>query len=64
MWYVGKVGDTKENKSSSRRLMGEAAGMYLYNKQLKNLSAGDESEGDFVQLYVSWLVRDFQRSIQ
>ena len=38
--------------------------MYLYNKQLTNLSAGDESEGDFVQLYVSWLVRDFQRSIQ
>ena len=34
VWYVGEVGDTK---SSSARLMGEAAGMH-YSKQLKSLS--------------------------
>ena len=28
MWYVGKVGDIEEKKSSSGKLMGEAAGMH------------------------------------
>lgn len=38
VWYVGKVGDNEEKKSSSGKLMGEAAGMH-YSKQLKSLSA-------------------------